>query len=71
MDSESCQALTRRLLAIQLWLQRAERNVWGIFERADFVELTRVEEGALMMNKGVLDLFATDESEEPEADLTQ
>lgn len=62
MDASACHALTRQLLAIQLWLQRAERNVWSIFERADFVELTRFDDGLLMMNKGVLDLF---EAEEP------
>ena len=69
MDAFACHALTRQLLAVQLWLQRAERNVWAIFERADFVELTCFEDGVLMMNKGVLDLFDTEEVEAPEADL--
>ena len=69
MDAFACHALTRQLLTVQLWLQRAERNVWAIFERADFVELTCFEDGVLMMNKGVLDLFDTEEVEAPEADL--
>jgi hypothetical protein len=63
MDEDDARALTRRLLATQLWLGRAERNVLAIFERADFIELTRFEEGVLMMSKGVLDLFAADEGD--------
>lgn len=57
MDASACHAMTRQLLAIQLWLHRGERNVWAIFERADFVELTRHEDGLLIMNKGLLDMF--------------
>jgi hypothetical protein len=69
MDSEACEAFTRQLLAVQLWLQRAERNVLVIFERADLIELTRFEEGFLMMNKDVLDLFGAEDTNEPEVDL--
>lgn len=60
LDTLACHAMIRQLLAIQLWLQRAERNVWSIFERADFVEVTRLEDGILVMNKGLLDLIQQD-----------
>lgn len=60
MDASACHAMTRQLLAIQLWLQRAERNVLTIFERADLVELARFEGGVLMLSKCTLDKFAED-----------
>lgn len=59
LDVRGCQAMTRRLVAIQFWLARAERNIWSIFERARFVELERFDEGVLVMNAGVHDLLRT------------
>lgn len=54
--------MTRRLLAIQLWLSRAERNIWSIFERASFVELQRLADGGILaMNMGIYDLFGAGE----------
>ncbi len=58
LDEDSCRYMTRRLLAIQLWLSRAERNIWSIFTRADFVDLQHLADGGiLVMNKGLHDLF--------------
>ena len=48
LDEEGCRHMSRRLIAIQLWLSRAERNIWSIFERAGFVELERLEDGSLL-----------------------
>lgn len=48
LDAESCHFMTRRLLAIQLWLSRGERNIWSIFERAGFVALDRLDDGSLL-----------------------
>ena len=62
LDEESCRFMTRRLLAIQLWLSRAERNIWSIFERAAFVELDHIADGGVLaMNMGVYDLYDADE----------
>jgi len=56
LDAESCGIMTRRLIAIQRWLSRAERQVWLIFERAGFVELKRFDGGGVLaMNPGVYD----------------
>ncbi|MGL3207844.1 hypothetical protein [Bradyrhizobium sp. BR 1433] len=61
LDEEGCRIMRRRLLAIQLWLSRAERNVWLIFERAGFVELDRLEDGGLLAtNMGIYDLLESD-----------
>ena len=38
LNAVGCDRMRRKLLAIQLWLSRAERNIWLIFERAGFVE---------------------------------
>ena len=63
LDEESCRYMSRRLIAIQLWLSRAERNIWSIFERAGFVELERLGGGSLLaVNMGIYDVI------EPEAD---
>ena len=57
LDAKSCRLMSRRLLAIQLWLSRAERNIWLIFERAGFVELDYLgEDGLLATNLGIYDL---------------
>jgi hypothetical protein len=57
LDEEDCRLMTRRLLAIQLWLSRGERNIWSIFERAGFVELDHLEDGSILaMNMGIYDL---------------
>ena len=64
LGTEDCQFMTRRLLAIQLWLGRAERNIWSIFERAGFVELDHLADGAILAtNMGVYDIF--DPEDEP------
>lgn len=61
LDEEGCQTMRRRILAIQLWLSRAERNVWLIFERAGFVELDRLQDGGLLAtNMGIYDLMESD-----------
>ena len=61
LDEEDCRYMRRRLLAIQLWLERGERNIWLIFERARFVELDRLSDGGmLVMNMGVYDLIQED-----------
>ena len=45
-----------RLIAIQLWLERGQRNIWLIFEKAGFVELTHLPDGGfLAMNTGIYD----------------
>ena len=55
--------MRRRLLAIQLWLERGERNIWSIFERAGFVDLNRLSGGSLLaMNVGVYDAIQEDVS---------
>jgi hypothetical protein len=57
LDVEGCRQMVRRLLAIQLWLSRAERNLWLIFERAGFVQLDRLGDGGLLAtNMGIYDL---------------
>ena len=56
LDEESCRFMRRRLLAIQFWLERAERRIWLIFERADFINITRLENGSLIvMNAEIWD----------------
>jgi hypothetical protein len=57
LDVDGCRAMVRRLIAIQLWLQRAQRQIWLIFERAGFVELDHVEGGILATNLGIHDLL--------------
>jgi hypothetical protein len=61
LDEEGCRLMSRRLLAIQLWLSRAEKNIWSIFERAGFVELNRLEDGSLLAtNTGIYELFESE-----------
>ena len=56
LSEADCLFMRRRLLAIQHWLERGERNIWLIFERAGFVELDRLADGTIMaMNVGVYD----------------
>ena len=53
--------MRRRLIAIQLWLERGERNIWLIFERAGFVEIDRLGDGSMLaMNAGLYDLIEED-----------
>jgi hypothetical protein len=60
--------MRRRLLTIQLWLDRGERNIWLIFERAGFVELDRLPDGGLLaMNTGIFDDVKDDPAEIPNA----
>jgi hypothetical protein len=62
LDEEKCQFMIRRLLAIQHWLHRAERNIWSIFERAKFVELQHFADGGiLVMNMSLNDPFVAGE----------
>lgn len=61
LSEEDCKFMRRRLLAIQLWLERGVRNIWLIFERAGFVELNRFADGSLLaMNTGVFDAIQED-----------
>jgi len=61
LDEGACNFMRRRLLAIQLLLQRGERNIWSIFERARFVELDRLSDGSILaMNMGIYDLIEED-----------
>ena len=56
--------MSRRLLSIQLWLARAERRIWIIFERAGLLTLDRLDDGGfLAMNSGLEDLLRGDEDE--------
>lgn len=58
LGAEDCHVMTRRLLAIQLWLGRAERNIWSIFERAGFVELDHLADGGILAtNMGIFDIL--------------
>lgn len=62
MDAEDCRFMSRRLLSIQLWLSRAERRIWIIFERAGLLTLDRLDDGGfLAMNSGLEDLLRGDE----------
>jgi hypothetical protein len=57
LDEEGCRFMTRRLIAMQLWFSRGERNIWSIFGRAGFVKLNRFEDGSILaMNTGIYDL---------------
>jgi hypothetical protein len=40
--------MTRRLLAVQKWLERAQCRVWRIFEVAGFLHLQPVAEGGYL-----------------------
>lgn len=61
LDEDGCRLMRRRLIAIQLWLERGERNIWLIFERAGFVELGRLGDGGfLAMNIGLYDAIQED-----------
>jgi hypothetical protein len=60
LDEAHCNIMRRRLLAIQCWMERGERNIWSIFERAGFVELDRLAGGTLAMNLGVYDAIKRD-----------
>src|ERR1700732_1876243 len=48
LAEEDCRFMTRRLVAIQLWLSRAERNIWSIFEGGGLVHTDRLNEGSLL-----------------------
>ncbi|OBX17574.1 hypothetical protein A9995_15555 [Erythrobacter sp. QSSC1-22B] len=64
LDEEDCRRMRRRLVAIQLWLERGERNIWQIFERAGLVELDRLDDGSMLaMNTGLYDLIQEDLAE--------
>ena len=61
LDVDGCRVMIRRLMAIQLWLQRAQHRTWSIFERAGFLELDYFEGGMLATNSGIYDLFNLDD----------
>jgi len=64
LDEAGCHFMRRRLLAIQLWLERGERNIWSIFERAGFIELDRLADGGILaMNLGAFDAIQEDVEE--------
>lgn len=66
LDLDGCHWMTRRLAAIQIWMSRANRNIWLIFERAGFVELDHLPNGDILAtNVGVYDYLdvADDEAE--------
>jgi len=64
--------MRRRLLAIQLWIERGERNIWLIFERAGFVELDRLADGGLLaMNMGIFDDVENDIADGASTDRTE
>jgi hypothetical protein len=59
LDKEGCRHMQRRLLAIQIWLERGANRIWLIFERAGFAKLTRISDGGfLAMNPGFEDLIS-------------
>ncbi len=61
LDESGCQLMRRRLVALQLLLERGERNIWLIFERAGFVELDRLSDSSLLaMNMGIYDAVQGD-----------
>ncbi|GGO94147.1 hypothetical protein [Stakelama pacifica] len=61
LDELGCRLMRRRLVALQLWLERGERNIWLIFERAGFVELNRLSDGSfLAMNMAIYDAVQGD-----------
>lgn len=61
LDSFGCKVMTRRLLALQIRLSRAERNVWKIFERAGFVTMADLgDDGALVVNRKLFDGLSED-----------
>ncbi|WP_298091838.1 hypothetical protein [uncultured Sphingomonas sp.] len=69
LDEAGCRRMRRRLVAIQLWLERGERNIWLIFERAGFVELDRLDDGSMLaMNTGLYDLIQEDLPERASGD---
>lgn len=69
LNEEGCRFMTRRLLAIQLWLARAERKIWRIFERAGFVELDSLGDGSfLAVNVGIYELSELGESQAADGD---
>lgn len=56
LDEDACRFMQRRLLAIQLWLERGERNIRRIFERAGFLDLDCLADGRfLAMNVWIVD----------------
>jgi hypothetical protein len=62
LDVSGCRVMIRRLMAIQLWLQRAQRQIWLIFERAGFVQLNHIEGGILATNAGIYNLLGANDS---------
>jgi hypothetical protein len=49
MSLLECNDMVRRLLAVQLWLERGERNIWMIFERAGLLVLDRLGDGSILV----------------------
>ncbi|MEP6150226.1 MAG: hypothetical protein ABJ201_22595, partial [Nisaea sp.] len=60
LDEESCRIMSRRLLAIQMWMTRASHRIWPIFERAGLYEIKYLRDGSILaFNR---DLFENDAS---------
>lgn len=58
LDRVCCRAMTRRLIAIQKWLERAQARVLCIFENAGFLHLQRIEDGGyLAINPELYDVL--------------
>lgn len=57
LNRDGCRVMTRRLLAIQKWLQRAGDRIWRVFENAGFLHLQRVGGGYLASNPDLGDLL--------------
>lgn len=56
---DDCRYVTRRLVAVQIWLSRANRQIWKIFQRAGFVDIEDLgEDGQLIANKGIWEILA-------------
>ncbi|MCB8838051.1 hypothetical protein LH400_11580, partial [Aurantimonas sp. VKM B-3413] len=48
LDEHGSRFMMRQLLAIQLWLERADRRIWTIFERAGFLEVQQCSDGSFL-----------------------
>ncbi|MBL0931146.1 MAG: hypothetical protein IBJ15_13640 [Alphaproteobacteria bacterium] len=69
LDARSCRLMARRLLAIQIWMSRGQRNIWAIFERAGFVKLNRLSDGGILaMNMGIFEALDAPVTEDEDCD---
>ncbi len=62
LDHYGCEAMTRRLIAIQRWLERAQGRIWRILESAGFLLLQPFAEGGyLAINPDLLEVLQSDD----------